>query len=495
MDSFWMNNKARKNPNDLWNNKIEKYPSRRLVGTALLFLPNKKHMQSKPSMNVSLLAQPTKPNPNSWYFKPTKSDKKLNWNQAKKKYPTLSPRRDYDADFFRNSKDCKPFDHNKDGILAAIAGAISGAVSGGGIKKGWSEGMAKPGVYKQYVAQQFAKTRMTPVEKLKEKYALKEIQDRIKYEALPKQKTVQVMTPIPGAEDGMDVREYPVVHAKSIIGVVKTQYEPKQTTNSALDAIDKQTEAYEKLEEMKEAKRQLTPVQQEAFRQKQMNIERKMQKKYEDIEQIQARKRISVPYRLVGQVLNVPVTQAIRQSGIGKVETIKGGKGGEAKGAVGRPKGTYDNRYSAYGGVYGYRKWVSQQKAVRRMAEEQERLMLQAQEKIQMAQQAQEYQQMQQQQYQPQPQQQVQQQMQYEQPQQEQPRTDVKKPFAYLFEKKQQMPQQMPQRYQTYPQQQMPQQMPRMQQKQPLSEYYEDYNSFTGEKVMKKRLPTERFMK
>jgi hypothetical protein len=35
---------------------------------------------------------------------------------------------------------------------------------------------------------------------------------------------------------------------------------------------------------------------------------------------------------------------------------------GRRTGRVGRPRGTFDPRYSRWGGVYGYRKWLSQQR-------------------------------------------------------------------------------------------------------------------------------------
>ena len=38
-----------------------------------------------------------------------------------------------------------------------------------------------------------------------------------------------------------------------------------------------------------------------------------------------------------------------------------------SSGRVGRPKGTYDSRYAAYGGVYGYRKVLAQKLCERRM--------------------------------------------------------------------------------------------------------------------------------
>lgn len=63
-------------------------------------------------------------------FIPTVNDRKLTWNQAKKKYPGLKARGDYDMDGFYNSKDCRPFDPTRDGILQRIAGIATGGRKG-----------------------------------------------------------------------------------------------------------------------------------------------------------------------------------------------------------------------------------------------------------------------------------------------------------------------------------------------------------------------------
>ena len=85
--------------------------------------------KSKRPINTSKMAKKKKTsvtrkiNP---MFIPTVNDRKLTWNQAKKKYPGLRPKGDYDMDGFLNAKDCKPFDPTKDGVFQRLAGIVTG---------------------------------------------------------------------------------------------------------------------------------------------------------------------------------------------------------------------------------------------------------------------------------------------------------------------------------------------------------------------------------
>jgi len=54
-----------------------------------------------------------------------KSKLKLNWKQAKKKYPSLKKYGDTDLDGTLNYKDCKPFDPANDGLFGRIANVLS----------------------------------------------------------------------------------------------------------------------------------------------------------------------------------------------------------------------------------------------------------------------------------------------------------------------------------------------------------------------------------
>lgn len=117
-------------------------------------------------------------NPNNPFFMPAKSDKNLNWQQAKRKYPNLKANRDYDNDGFPNSKDCKPLDHSRDGIMEAIGGLFTKKNSPSesrfsAMKRGFTEGMREPNVVQRYqarrqqqqvskVAKQTAVTRSLP---------------------------------------------------------------------------------------------------------------------------------------------------------------------------------------------------------------------------------------------------------------------------------------------------------------------------------------------
>lgn len=108
-------------------------------------------IKAKPSKFDSLLMIPSRKHLNMNYSQGHKSSGLNKWGDA-------------DSDGIPNYKDCKPFDPTKHGILSAIAGAVKGAVSGTGVKSGWSEGMAKPGVIKS-IQNRFAerKNRDIPV--------------------------------------------------------------------------------------------------------------------------------------------------------------------------------------------------------------------------------------------------------------------------------------------------------------------------------------------
>lgn len=57
--------------------------------------------------------------------------------------------RDRDRDGVYDVFDCKPLDPNRQGIIDALVGAVKG-IGKGGVKSGWREGMAKPGVVEKY---------------------------------------------------------------------------------------------------------------------------------------------------------------------------------------------------------------------------------------------------------------------------------------------------------------------------------------------------------
>lgn len=72
-----------------------------------------------------------------------KSDLKLNWKQAKKKYPKLKPYSDNDLDGTLNLKDCKPLDASKDGIFGRALGIVSRGKYGQTKEQYKSEKLAK----------------------------------------------------------------------------------------------------------------------------------------------------------------------------------------------------------------------------------------------------------------------------------------------------------------------------------------------------------------
>ena len=111
------------------------------------------------------------------FFVPAKSDKNLNWKQARAKYPSMKPNQDYDGDGFINSIDCKPMDITRDGVFGRLANVITGGRKGQSAedysrerKEKKEERVARSGVGK------IPKERIVPT-RLQKKY--KEYKERI----------------------------------------------------------------------------------------------------------------------------------------------------------------------------------------------------------------------------------------------------------------------------------------------------------------------------
>jgi hypothetical protein len=79
-----------------------------------------------------------------------------------------------------------------------------------------------------------------------------------------------------------------------------------------------------------------------------------------------------------------PVTSFLynRNKPIQKVSSPTQFKSGNSYGKRGRPVGTYDDRYKAYGGVYGYRKVLNAQLRQQRLQAMQERVVSPAQQQL-----------------------------------------------------------------------------------------------------------------
>jgi len=117
-------------------------------------------------------------NINNPFFVPQKNDKNLSWKQAKRKYPSLNPNRDYDGDGFLNKNDCKPLDPSRDGILEALGGAIKGVFKKRevdesrkeAISEGWKQGMKRPNIAQRLQQQKQVQQLNQIKEKIKTGY-------------------------------------------------------------------------------------------------------------------------------------------------------------------------------------------------------------------------------------------------------------------------------------------------------------------------------------
>jgi len=235
--------------------------------------------------------------------------------------------KDNDRDGVANAFDCKPNDPNKQGLIDAVVGAVKG-IGHGGVKKGWREGMDKPGnavtravKQRSYVRQQ---RRNEVFSQMGERQQQKIIKNRLRREGVKR-----VAGRVVSSATSYGYR-------KSVKTFKRLRDTPRQIRTGNVPRVIKQ--------------RQL--------------------------------------------VLKKSLQQVFPQIPSSAVKGVVGGEvGGKVGGKVGRPKGTLDSRYAAYGGVFGYRRYISQQR-------KQARLMFQQQQEMMRQQRIPQYEQVQQQQVQ-----------------------------------------------------------------------------------------------
>jgi len=348
--------------------------------------------------------------------------KNTDWFKTNTKNIPFNMFKDSDKDGVSDGFDCQPHNKNKQGFVDALIGGVKGAFTkGGSAKQGWKEGMAKSTWREQAYRQRTGRTSQRVIK----------------------------------ARNEME---------RERIGYVHDDKERKKQFNKQVN--------YERVERImaKKVAREYVPTQIERLNQRISNTAANMQNTLQrqhpnfEIQQrkiylqnrmadktltSQQRRKASMSFAKAQAVLDTrkmkfrdravqmayPVTSMTSYGSGGAYKTIQGvaGRG------RGRPRGSLDKRYAQYGGVFGYRRFISDQKrALRAQLQKQQEGM--AMQRIK-----------QQPQYE---QQQYQEQVQASQvPQELQGQGMTPEYAAYLQSQQQQVPQQVPQQVQQFQQQ------------------------------------------
>ena len=435
--------------------------------------------------------------------------------------------RDNDRDGVPNAFDCRPNDPTKQGFIDAVIGAVKGLGKKGGVSEGWKAGMAKPGVVKQY--KQYRQERQAGVQRLKAVRQTSPVQLKPQTQIMVQNAGQGVMTmqvpksakaaTVNSQEMQIDISKIPQQLTPSKLQRLQTQRQNLLTQKQILlaeraekAAPKRERKAIRKLEqEVYEARHpiiskmekygadklkaaQLTIARQAPgysyameFRGKKISALKKQlasaaenklsAKQIYNIKQKLAtasavqQKAVLQKGRVHGSKVYKTMERSVEQAFPTVLGNYKRLQGAPGRGR-GRPRGSLDRRYAAFGGVFGYRKWKSEQNRIlkekvqqQREAMRQQKIManmpeyekaqyesqvpLTEEEQIALAQaeaQAQAEQMQQPQQQMPQQQQVQQQQMQPQQPQQQmQPQSTSQQIKAFLFGSGLKRPQQQPQ--------------------------------------------------
>jgi hypothetical protein len=450
---------------------------------------------------------------NNWLGKPLGTNKPVDFFKSPKKYLPVNMFKDSDRDGVANVFDCKPFNPKKQGFIDAIVGAVKGLTSGTGVRKGWSEGMARQGNYATRAVERYReKRRAAQIQRmpLRKRLQTYEPKERTKYAKIYDNTGLVLEKELPEnvvqalREDrGKGFRRTIGVPSRQQQGIAtqeqllanlptKEQMERQLVESNIMQRVEGNKRYQDQLANLKQKqileqarlgrmknkaagfknkvgslldkgkkalnyveKRYYRPVvtaapgyqrrMKEAYYQQRMNNPKLSPEKRSRAEYLLAKtkavsganKRKAVT-RLVESVFPV---ESMSSYGSG-MKTVQGRPGV----GRGRPRGSLDVRYAKFGGVYGYRRYKSEQKRLLRLQLQAQEEQIKAQRRMQRM---------------PQYEQQLPQEMQGQQVTQDYSQFEQKQPVQQV--QVQVQPQQMPQQYpiQQYqqPQPQMPPQV------------------------------------
>lgn len=419
----------------------------------------------------------------NWIGKPLGKNKPHNFFKTSKANYPVSMFGDADKDGVANIFDCKPYDPSKQGLIDAIVGAVKGFTSGTGVRKGWSEGMKTPSYASRFKAYGL-RMKPAPREKIREmSKVIRQSNEAIEQQAAQKKQTAEEMQTYKDFRKAYFASKHPTLaaageYAKKLPGAKLLYPEAKVKgfkqvpTKWKLNAKGEKVPIAWKRVQVTYYKPE---TQYQAFARRMGGIEM-MRRKVQsgNISPIQRRQIMAV--KRSARML-FPVLPASTATATYQYQSKKGQQSGR-----GRPRGSLDPRYAAYGGVYGYRRAMAQKRRELRqqiqMQEEmirQQRMMQRLRPQEQLPEEVLPEMQVQQQLPQPQMPQQV-------QPVYQMPQTQEQRPIATVFKSSGGSPYPPVDRRPLTPSRQTIQQG-----------YIETTDAFTGERIIKRLPPPERW--
>jgi hypothetical protein len=251
---------------------------------------------------------------------------------------------DYDKDNVANVFDCNPINPNEQGFFGALKGAAKGVFTGG-VREGWRKGMAEPTKRERERrervverARRFGPGKLSPEEQ-------RELSPTGRI-AMGRKVEGELQTDLSKAQDKARIR-------KRFLSKVQRPFTREELDKRGRPVI------------------------------RRLSIPEHMQRRMFDIPRGRVprvdRKRIMAQKKLAQMAFPVIPSSALvgAEGAVAREGSSKPTKG---YARPGRPRGTYDPRYAAYGGVFGYRKALRARRAMERAKEQlQETQMRQAQ--------------------------------------------------------------------------------------------------------------------
>lgn len=335
--------------------------------------------------------------PTNFLFVPQQGDRKLNWRQAKRKYPSLSPYSDYDGDGFINSKDCKPLNPSEDGVFSAIGGFVSGlmhkAPAGSSrmeearfkAKEGWAKGRIKTeriGTRPPIVSAK-ERQRMYISSKREERMntrTLKRIaRAKEKMEAIDRQERRQGQLHPVFSRTFSNLQKR-IAYAHPTLGrqiQSRSRISRLSKDTSRVQGDISRMESELATETDPKMIRSLTS-QIASSRSRIGNIRSQIGASQETMAKSMMKQRQRS--QKSGLKMARFVFPVIPEAAMSRSDTYQGKKGYSGRG---RPVGSFDSRYAPYGGVFGYRKYKRAQNAYQRYMTQQQMVQQRMQPQVQ----------------------------------------------------------------------------------------------------------------
>lgn len=271
--------------------------------------------------------------------------------------------KDNDRDGVANVFDCKPNNPYEQGLIDAIVGAGKAVFTGGGVKKAWREGM-DDGTTKHW------KKERTPAEKPRVGRIIR-LNEQIPQRALDNSGQTRTLS-----AEKPRIGDYDRYVAK-LESQIKAQEKAKKWESGGKYVMKKSGEVLRRYQrafspnysltmefrgrKMKGIKNQLanenlSDKQRTKLRNQLERAEFRQEKEKAQQRKTQSARRVKTIHRAVEMAFPPTYLASYGSASGGKTVSGVPGRG------RGRPRGSLDRRYAPYGGVMGYRKYLSQQR-------------------------------------------------------------------------------------------------------------------------------------